>query len=107
MLCLGLTMNAQTAMSGVWNIGKENTKIKIVEDNGVLSATVVSSDSPKLKAGTLFLKEVKSVGGEWKGKLYNAKKKKWYAAVLKEKGSKLEVEVDAGMMSKTLEWAKE
>ncbi|MCR9288530.1 MAG: DUF2147 domain-containing protein [Bacteroidetes bacterium] len=105
-LLSSITMNAQQSITGIWNIGNDNTKIEITEDNGVYGAKIVSSDNAKAKIGSEFLKDVKSVGGEWEGKLYNAKKNKWYDVVLKEKGDQLMATVDAGMMSKTLEWTK-
>ena len=53
-----------------------------------------------------MLKDIKSVDGEWKAKLFSPKKKKWYDAVLENKDEKLFVTIDAGFMSKTFEWTK-
>lgn len=107
MLFSALAMNAQQSLAGTWNMGKDNTKIEFTEDNGVYAGTIISSDNTKAKIGTQIIKEVKSVGGEWKGKMYSPKKKKWYNAVLKEEGDQLLVTIKAGMISKTLEWKKE
>ena len=101
-----LTMNAQESIAGIWNMGKDNTKIEITEDNGVYGGKIVSSDNTNAKIGNQLLKDIKSVGGEWKGKMYSPKKNKWYNVVLEEKGKQLLVTVKAGMMSKTLEWKK-
>ena len=106
-LCSVLTMHAQQSLAGIWNMGKDNTKIEITEENGVSEGKIVSSDNAKAKIGNQLLKDVKSVGGEWKGKLYSPKKNKWFNAVLEEKGNQLLVTVKAGFMSKTLEWKKE
>ncbi len=107
MLFLAITMNAQQAITGIWNMGKDNTKIEITEENGVFGGKIVSSDNANAKIGNQLLKEVKSVGGEWKGKLYSPKKGKWFDAVLVEEGDLLLVTVKAGIMSKTVEWKKE
>ncbi len=88
-------------------MGRDNTKIKITEDNGTYEGRVVSSDNANAKIGNLILKNVKSVGGEWKGKLYGPKKKEWFDAVLKVEGKQLLVTVKSGWMSKTVEWTKE
>lgn len=99
-----VTMNAQQSIAGVWNTGNENTKIEITETNGVYNGKIISSDNANAKVGKLLLKDIKSVGGEWKGKLYSPQKDKWYNAVLEEKGEQLLVTVKAGLMSKTIEW---
>jgi uncharacterized protein (DUF2147 family) len=98
-------MNAQS-IAGIWNTGQDNTKIEITEKSGVYSGNVVSSDNAEVKIGKLFLKEVKSSGGKWKGKLYSPKKDTWYNAVLEEKGNLLLVTVKAGITNKTIEWKK-
>lgn len=102
-----LALNAQQSIAGIWNMGKDNTKIEITSENGVYGGTIFSSDNAKAKIGNQILKEVKAVGGEWKGKLYSPKKSKWYNAVLKKKGDQLQVTVKAGMMSRTIEWKQE
>lgn len=107
LLLLTLTMNAQQAFEGVWNTGKENTKIEISEQDGTYGGVIVSSDNAKVEQGTEILKDVKSVDGEWKGKVFALKRGKWLDAVLEEKGEILLVSVKAGMMSTTLEWKKE
>lgn len=102
-----LSINAQQSIAGIWNTGKENTKIEIKEEaNGAYAGTVVSSDNANAKIGKQLIKDVKLVDGEWKGKLFAAKKKKWMDAVLKEKNNQLLITVKAGLMSKTIKWAK-
>ncbi len=102
-----LTLSAQQTPSGIWNTGKDNTKIEIKEENGVYAGKIVSSDNAKAEIGKLLLKEIELVDGEWKGKLFAAKKGKWMDAVLKEKGNQLLITVKAGLMKKTIEWVKE
>ena len=106
-LFFAIIMNAQQSLAGVWNMGKDNTKIEITEESGVYGGKIVSSDNSKAKIGNQLLKDVKLFGEEWKGKMYSPKKNKWYNAVLEEKGNQLLVTVKAGMMSKTLKWEKE
>lgn len=107
MLFLTIGMNAQQSISGIWNIGQDNTKIEITETDDIYEAKIISSGNSKVKIGSQFLKDVKSVGREWKGKLYNLKKGKWYDVIIVGKGSKMLATVKAGFMSKTLEWNKE
>ena len=47
------------------------------------------------------------MGEVWKGKLFAAKKGKWMDAVLKVKDNQLLITVEAGLMSKTIKWAKD
>ncbi len=104
---LALSMNAQQYLTGVWDTGKDNTKIEISEQDGVYSGIVVSSDNAKVIPGKEILKDVKSVDGGWKGKVYAMRMGKWLDANLEEKGDLLLVSVKAGLMRRTLEWEKE
>lgn len=98
--------NAQS-IDGIWNTGEDNTKIEITEDNGVFSGKILSSDNSNAKLGNEILKNLTFNNGEYKGKMYAAKKEKWYDAVLKENGNQLEVKIKVGMMKKSLSWSKE
>ncbi len=106
MLVSVLTIHAQTSITGIWDMGQENTKIEIKGDQGVYEGRLASSDNSNAKIGNLILKDVKSVGGTWKGKLYSVKKNKWFDAVLKAEGNQLLVTVSSGWTSKTLKWSK-
>lgn len=88
-------------------MGQDNTKIEIIKDNGIYGGRIISSDNPNAEIGNLILKDVKSVDGKWKGKLYAPKKKEWFDAVLKAEGKQLLITVKSGWASKTVEWSKE
>ncbi len=107
LFCAALTMNAQQSLVGTWNMGKDNTKIEITQEKGVYGGKIVASDNAKAKIGSQLLKDIKSVGGQWKGKMYSPKKGKWFDAILKPDGAQLFVTVKAGLVSRTLEWKKE
>lgn len=100
-------MNAQQSINGIWNTGQENTKIEIKLENGMYNGKIISSDNAKAKKGTIILKDVKSIKGEWKGKLYSLKKKDWFDAILQLNGSVIVVTVKSGWGSKTVKWTKE
>ncbi len=102
-----LSLNAQQPPIGIWNTGKENTKIEIAEVNGFYEGEIVSSDNAKAKIRKLLLKEVKSVDGEWKGKLFAAKRGEWVDAILEEKDNQLVITVSKGWMKKTVKWSKD
>jgi len=101
-----ITLSAQDAPAGTWNIGTDNTTVEIAEENGVYTGSIVSSDNTKAKIGATILKDIKLSGGAWKGKMYNPKKEKWYNATLENNGAQLLVKVKAGIVSKTLKWKK-
>lgn len=105
-LFAGLTMHAQASLTGVWNMGQDNTKIEIKADNETHEGRILSSDNANAKPGTLILKDVKSVNEQWQGKLYSPKKKEWFDAVLIVEGKKLLITVKSGWASKTVEWTK-
>jgi len=102
-----LIMNAQTSLSGIWNMGQDNTKIEITGSNGVYQGKIASSDNANAKIGSLILKDVKLVNGIWEGSLYSPQNRKWFDAVLKVEGRQLLVTVRSGWRSKTLKWSKE
>ena len=104
---LTISMNAQKAIDGIWNMGKDNTQIEIAEaEDGIYHGKIVGSDNANAKIGATLLKDIKLVDGEWRGKLFAAKKRKWMDTVLKAEENQLLVTVNAGIMSKTLKWTK-
>lgn len=102
-----LTMHSKASIIGIWNMGQDNTKIEITEDNGSYVGKIVSSDNANAKIGNIILKDVKSVGGKWKGKMYSPKRNEWYDAVITLEGKQLLLTVGSGFKSKTLKWIKE
>lgn len=110
LLCLmsfTISINAQQHLTGIWNTGKDNTKIEITEVDGVVQGKIFSSDNANAQIGKLLLKDVKSVDGEWKGKLFAVKRGKWMDAVLEEKSNQLLITVNAGLRNKTLKWLRD
>ncbi len=97
---------AKQSFEGFWNMGEDNTIIEIKAENGTYVGRIASSDNAKAKIGGLILKDVKSVDGIWKGKLYSPRKNEWFDAVLKTEGNLLLITVNSGRMSKTLKWSK-
>ncbi|MDX2130330.1 MAG: hypothetical protein SFU91_14945 [Chloroherpetonaceae bacterium] len=105
LLLTAFNRNDQISILGVWDTGKDNTKIEITEENGVFKGIVISSDHANQQVRTL-LKEVKLEGSEWKGLLFVPKQGEWFDVVITKKDNKLLIKVKKGFMSKTLEWNK-
>ena len=107
-LFLTISMNAQEPIAGIYNMGgKDNTQIEIAEaSDGIYEGKIIASDNTDAKIGATLLKDIKLVDGEWRGKLFAAKKRKWMDTVLKAEENQLLVTVNAGIMSKTLKWTK-
>lgn len=105
-LLTSISINAQS-IAGVWNTGEYNTKIEIIENNGVFNGKIISSDHAEANIGNQILKDIKFSKGERKGKLFAAKKGEWYDAVLKVNGNELDINIKVGFMSKTITWKKE
>ncbi|MEL6655311.1 MAG: hypothetical protein AAFP77_13780 [Bacteroidota bacterium] len=102
-----LILSAQQSIAGVWNTGNDNTKIEIAEVDGIYEGKILSSDNDKAPIGKRLLKDVQLVDGEWKGKLYAAKREEWMDAVLEAIGDQLAITVKAGWVSRTVEWSRE
>ena len=102
-----LMVNAQSSIAGVWNTGNDNTKVEIAEVDGVYEGKIFSSDNADAPIGKRLLKDIQLVDGEWKGKLFAAKRGEWMDAVLQEVDNQLAITVKAGWMSKTVEWSRE
>ena len=96
----------QSQLNGTWNTGEDNTKIEISESESLITGNIKSSDNPKAQIGKVILKDLKEEGNNWKGKIFAAKKQKWYEAVITPKGNTLEIEISVGFFSKTIEWTK-
>ena len=96
----------QSNLTGTWDTGEENTVIEITELAGKKSGKIKSSDNPKATIGKVIVKDLKKNGSSWKGKIYAAKRQKWYDAVLTRKRNILEIEISVGFFSKTIEWKK-
>ena len=101
-----LSINAQQPIEGIWNTGKENTKIEIKKSNNEIEGTILSSDNVKAPVGKLMIQEVVEKNGVFKGKLYAIKKGKWVDAEFTPKENSLEITIKVGFMSKTINWKR-
>lgn len=97
---------AQTPIDGVWNTGKDNTKINITEENSIWTGKTLSSDNENAKIGTVMLKDLEKKGKTWHGKLFFAKKNVWYNVKIQPNGDQLELTIKVGFISKTITWER-
>ncbi len=104
---LAFSTHAQESLKGVWNTGEDNTLIEIIEEDGAYAGKVTASDKTEAKIGAKILQDVALYKGEWKGKLYSAKKSKWFDVILNEEDNTLFLKVKAGLATKTVEWTRE
>ncbi|NPD47956.1 DUF2147 domain-containing protein [Lentimicrobium sp. S6] len=96
---------AQNDVKGKWAVGEQNNVIEIIQIDGVYSGKLISSDNPKAKIGMATVKDLKqNKKGKLEGKVYSAKREKWYDAEFTRKDNKLIVEISIGFFSKTIEW---
>lgn len=106
LLSIGSTFG-QTAPTGIWNTGTDNTKIEIIDINGTLTGTVLSSDNEQAPIGKVLVKNLAADGEVWKGQLFAPKRQEWFDATFEEDGNILEITVGSGFMSRTVEWTRE
>ncbi|MEM1322510.1 MAG: hypothetical protein AAGG75_19760 [Bacteroidota bacterium] len=100
-----LSLNAQQSIEGIWNTGKENTKIEIKNDNSTIEGKIQSSDNPKAPVGELIVKDIQYKNGAYEGKLYAMKKKRWVDAIFTPQGDRLLITVSVGRRSRKIEWS--
>jgi len=101
------SLSAQDFPKGIWLTGKENTKIETYEKEGAWYGKIVSSDNPKAKIGNDILRDFKAEAGQWKGKLFAAKRGKILDAVIEPNEEVLTIAVSAGFFTKELVWKKD
>jgi uncharacterized protein (DUF2147 family) len=97
---------SQSDIAGEYVVGEQNTIVKIEPQEDVFSGKITSSDNPKAKIGNLMVKELKQTKGKWKGKVYSPKRKEWFDAEFIPKKNTLDVKIEVGFFSKTMEWTR-
>ena len=100
------SVSGQCNFIGSWDTKEDNTIIVISESEGNILGKIESSANPKAVVGKVILKDLKPNGNSWKGTIYAAKRKQWYDAVVTLNESVLEIEIQVGFFSKTIEWIK-
>ena len=104
---LSVATYAQIDVAGIWNTGDQNTLVEIQEENGRYIGKVLSSDNPKMKEGTLILKDILLKKGTCEGKVYAPRRGEWYDTTLEKQNGTLKLEVSLGFFNKTIEWRAE
>ena len=54
---------SQSDITGEWDVGKQNTLVKIQQQNGVYYGKIKTSDNPKVKIGKLMVKDIVEKNG--------------------------------------------
>lgn len=97
---------AQQPILGRWNTGQENTVIEIKEVLGKIEGKIIASDNMKAPIGRLMLKDIQRKDGHIKGSLYGLRKGKWFDASFSPQSKNMEVTVNAGWVTRKLNWKK-
>ena len=97
---------AQSDLEGIWETGEDNTKIEIGQLNGHLKGKIKSSDNGKATIGKVILKDLKKDGFNWTGQIYAARRGKWYNVEITPNQRILELEISAGIFSKSIVWKR-
>jgi uncharacterized protein (DUF2147 family) len=105
--CLtGSVVFAQGDLTGTWDTRKQDTIVKIYEKDGQYFGKIISSDNPEAEIGKQIIKNFKHEDGEWKGKLYAVKQKRWFDAKMEIKDNNLEITISVGFFHKKIVWNK-
>lgn len=95
---------SQSDITGEWDVGKQNTLVKIQQQNGVYYGKIKTSDNPKVKIGKLMVKDIVEKNGVFEGKLYVIKYRKWIDVLLNRKETELIISISSGRKHKTIRW---
>lgn len=106
LLIMSISVNAQEAIQGLWQTGRENTKIEISQNNDEWIGKIKSSDNEKVTIGKVILKDLKKQNEKWIGKLFVVKKQKWYDVEITPNKTKLDLTVSAGFFENKVQWSK-
>lgn len=107
LLLIGSAMYGQDKnIIGLWDTGQQGTIIEVSGSDGALVGKITSSDNPKVKMGTVLLKNFNHSKGLWNVALYSMKRKEWYDGVLKLRGNVLEIEITSGWIKKKISWRR-
>jgi uncharacterized protein (DUF2147 family) len=95
------------SIEGLWNTGMDGTIVEILEDSGICTGRVHSSEAENAQPGFVLIKDLQQSGDKWKGQLFSVKKKKWLKASMKViDKDQLKITATYGVMSKTIEWER-
>ncbi len=91
---------------GTWNTLEDNTTIQIIEQKGMLTGRIKSSDNTKAQVGRLILKDLIKSGNSWTGKIFAVKKNQWYDVGITSEKNSLKLKIHVGFVYKNLIWKK-
>ncbi len=100
-------MNSSESPEGVWIYKENNSRIEILNRNGELTGTIISTRHPEYESGKEILKNFHLTGGKWEGEIFDFQKKRWVAAILEIKSDLLFVEINYGYDVKKIHLYKE
>ena len=104
-LLFSFSTQAQSSLNGLWDTGEDKTTIEVSEKNNQWVGLVKNSDT-KEDIGILILKDLKKDGDKSTGKIYAPKRKQWYDVDITVEKNNLNLKVNAGLFSKSLEWKR-
>jgi len=107
-LALGcfISLSAQDFQKGTWLTNKGNTKIETYQKEGAWYGKVIEPGSGKAKVGTNVLRDFKKVDGQWKGKLFVARRNREVDTVVESTEDKLSITISQGSSGRTLVWKR-
>ena len=101
-----VSLFAQDFQKGTWLTNKGNTKIETYQKDGAWYGKVIEPGSGKAKVGTNVLRGFKKVDGQWKGKLFVARRNREVDTVVEPTEDKLSITISQGSSGRTLVWKR-
>lgn len=84
---------------GCWKYLPDTSIVEIINRNGTLTGSLLSSRNPNRKSGNEIVRNIEYREGEWRGEFYLYKKNRWVDAVFQVKGDHLLIEYKYGFLT--------
>ena len=92
-LLINLFIHPTNDITGVWDANKDNTLVRIYENNNICYGEILSSDNATAKKGTIILKNLKFKSGKWIGEFYSIKFNKSFDAEIIVENNILKIKI--------------
>lgn len=96
----------QKEFLGEWDTTMEGTIVEIYKVEDGWEGKIVRSEKEDAKENFVMIRQIQQKGDFWQGEIYVHRIGKWLDATFIPKGDKLELEIDAGLMTKTKTWLR-
>lgn len=92
---------------GVWEYKEDSSRMEIINKNGKLSGTLISSDNPNRQDKKEIVRNVQFLEGKWRGEFYQYKSNRWATADFEVNENILFIKYQYGFLTKIFRFYRE